>query len=176
MSGALISYQRSFFSQQKGTVAEKHTPSKHREQPTMGCPAPDDTSTTQTPHLREHHGRWGGKTGRVRGPGSLPWDAPSSYDREAIVMKSQQCGCLSKTWVRATPVVLSVCKKEVSSVLPIDKELQHRQWTTAREWEPAFLSGSKWLLKTDIWATPNGHSRLHLHICIASVLPRERYN
>lgn len=54
--------------------------------------------------LREHYGRWGVKDLRVRIPGSLLWDVFSRYDREAISIKSQWCGCLNKTCMETTPV------------------------------------------------------------------------
>lgn len=72
-----------------------------REELTEGRPASVDTANSPVQHIRrrEHHGRRGEKVMRGRGPGALLETVSSRYDREAISMTSQQCGCLNKTWI-----------------------------------------------------------------------------
>lgn len=72
-------------------------------------------------NLRENRGRGARKIASFRSPGCLLTVSFCLSDREAVPMNSQQCGCLNKTSILATPVARPMQSGEIPHGSPQKK-------------------------------------------------------
>lgn len=68
-------------------------------------PIPIDISATQSLHLLgKHHGKGVKRLKETKNQDIGRKTVPSICDREAALIKSQNCGCLNKTWIMTASV------------------------------------------------------------------------